>query len=314
MNIQTEENIAIEQQPAASTKTNKSMPAAVRVILCILLSTLFLVTVVASSAIVVVKKVITRENIEKILDNTDYMTIPLEIDNIQSNLYEMFFIAFANNSTKKVDIYELAEDTEFEKMIAGCLYDYVSFVLYDDKLDEIDDDIIKDFYDDNSKTIDRAFNITLSRNDIYEIIDEQDDIFDKLSDKEIEKSVPYIELIRFAMSPAALIILGVTAAILLILIGIVSRSVGTPLVITGVFASIIGLAGIIAAYLAIFGVIGIAAAPVTTASVIWQGVVSALVPSVTVLFVYILTGGILLILTGGFIGKIRRNIKRAKTQ
>lgn len=73
-----------------------------------------------------------------------------------------------------------------------------------------------------------------------------------------------------------------------------------------------GLAGTVIACLAIWGTIGVELTPVTAASVIWQGIVGAVLPDIFTMFVYILTVGILLILTGGFIGQIRRNVKRAK--
>ena len=73
-----------------------------------------------------------------------------------------------------------------------------------------------------------------------------------------------------------------------------------------------GLAGTVISCLAIWGTIGVELTPVTAASVIWQGIVGAVLPDIFTMFAYILTVGILLILTGGFIGQIRRNSKRAK--
>ncbi len=320
MNTQIEEAAANEQPQALIAETTladkqpakKKMPAAVRIILCILLSVLLIADVIAIAAATTIRTVVTEKNIEKLLDSTDYMTIPLTIDNIQSNLYEMFFIAFANSSTNTVDIYKLAEETNFEEFLAEQIYSYAAFILYDKRLEGIDSDVIMEFYDENSDKIDRAFNVTYSRNEIREIIEEQDAIFDKLTNNEIEAAIPMIKLIRFAMSPAALIIFGVLAVVLIVFIGVISRSVGTALVVTGISATATGLAGAVASCLAIFGSIGISPTPVTAASVIWQGVVSALLPDVCTLFVYILTAGILLILTGGFIGQIRRNLRRAK--
>ena len=169
-----------------------------------------------------------------------------------------------------------------------------------------------DFYNDNSAEIDRAFNVTFSKNEIRKIIDEQDELFDKLSDDEIEDAIPMIKLIRFLMSTTALIILSVVAVVCIVLIGILSRSAGTPLVVTGIVVTTIGLAVSVVSCLAIWGVIGVQLSTVTAASIIWQGVVSAVLPDIFKQFVYILTAGILLILTGGYIGQIRRNLRRAK--
>ena len=114
MNTQTGETMALAPQIAEKNgkKTSKGMPAAVRVILCILLSLILLITAVAGAAITTVKLTVTEENIEKLLDDTDYMTIPLVFDGIGSNLYEIFFVAFANPKTEPTDVYKLAEDTE----------------------------------------------------------------------------------------------------------------------------------------------------------------------------------------------------------
>ncbi len=314
MNTQIEAPVSTEQSNPNTASVKKRMPVAVRIILCILLSVVLLADVIALAAVVTVRTVVTEDNITKIIDNTDYMTLPLTIDNIQSNLYEMFFIAFANNSTDKVDIYELVEDTDFEEFIAEKLYDYASFILYDKKLDNIDSDVIMEFYDENSSQINRAFNITYSRSELREIIEEQDEIFDKLTGKEIESAIPMIDLIRFAVSNTALIILCVLAVILIAAIGIISGSAGTPLVAVGISALITGLAVIAASVLAISGTIGISASPVTTVSIIWQGVVSSVIPDVLTMFTYISTAAVLLILTGGFIGQIRRNLRRAKKQ
>ncbi|MBQ7980085.1 MAG: hypothetical protein IJ305_00590 [Oscillospiraceae bacterium] len=315
MNAQIEEAVVTEQpQTVAAEQKNKGMPAAVRVILCILFSVLLVADAVLIAVTTTVRTVATKDNIEKILDNTDYMTIPLNIDNIQSNLYEMFFIAFANSSTNTVDIYALAEETDFEVLIAEQLYNYAAFILYDERLEGIDSDLIMEFYDENSDKIDRAFNVTYSRSEIREIIEGQEEIFDKLTNNEIEASIPMIKLIRFAMSPIALIIFIVLAVGFIVLIGIISRSVGTSLVVTGISVTATGLSGAVVSCLALFGKIGISAASVTAANIIWQGVVSAVLPDVFTMFVYILTAGILLILTGGFIGQIRRNSRRAKNQ
>ena len=311
MNTQTEEITAVETQQVAAPK-KKNMPSAVRAIICLLLSLFLAVMIIVTAVSAIVRVTVTEKNIDKILSNTDYMTIPLTIDNIQSNLYEMFFIAFANSSTKPVDIYKLAEETDFEALIAEHLYNYAAFVLYDERLEGIDSGIIKEFYDKNADKIDSAFNITYSKDEIYAIIEEQDELFSKLTNNEIEASIPMIKLIRFAMSPAALIIFAVLSVVCIVLIGVLSRSVGTPLVITGISATATGLAGAVVSCLAIFGTIGIPSTPVTAASVIWQGVISAILPNVFTIFVYILTAGILLILTGGFIGQIRRNLRRAK--
>ncbi len=317
MNTQTEENkVAETQQPientANSARKKKAVPTAAKVILCILLSVILAVSVILTAASVIVRVTVTEKNIDKLLDNTDYMTIPITIDNIQSNLYEMFFIAFANSSTEHVDIYKLAEETEFEVLIAEQLYNYAAFILYDERLEGIDSDIIKDFYDEHADKIDKAFNITYSKDEIYAIIEEQDELFSKLTNNEIEASIPMIKLIRFVMSPVALIIFAVLTVVCIVLIGVLSRSVGTPLVVTGISASATGLAGAVGSCLAIFGAIGIPSTPVTAASIIWQGASSALIPNICTIFVYILTAGILLILTGGFIGQIRRNLRRAK--
>lgn len=315
MNAQIEE-AAITEQPQISAEKpiKKSMPAAVRIILCILLSVLLITDAVVITVTTTVRTVVTKENIEKIINNTDYMTIPLTIDNIQSNLYEIFFIAFANSSTDTVDIYALAEETDFDGLIAEQLYSYAAFILYDERLEGIDSDVIMEFYDENSDKIDRAFNITYSRSEIREIIEEQEEVFDKLTNNEIEASIPMIKLIRFVMSPVALIISVMLAVAIIVLIGIISRSVGTPIVVTGISATATGLAGAVIFCLALFGKIGISTVSVTTESIIWQGIVSTVIPGTFTMFVYILTAGILLILTGGFIGQIRRNFKRAKKQ
>lgn len=313
MNTQIEEAVVTEQPQAAIEKAvKKGMPAAVRVILCILLSAVLIADIFTIAAATAVRAVATEDNIEKLLDNTDYMAIPLTIDNIQSNLYEMFFLAFANASTEKVDIYKLAEETGFEKFIAEQLYNYAAFILYDERLEGIDSDIIMDFYDENSDKINRAFNVTYTRNEIREIIEGQDELFDRLTNNEIEASIPMIKLIRFVMSPAALIIFAILAAVIIALIGIISRSVGTPLVAAGISVAVAGFAGTAASYLVLFGKIGIAPTPVTAAGLIWQGFVSSVIPDVLTMFAYVLTAGILLVLTGGFIGQIRRNIRRAK--
>lgn len=312
MNTQTEEAVVTEQPQVAGKAVKKGMPAAVRAILCILLSVVLIADVFAIAATTAVRAVATEDNIEKLLDNTDYMTIPLTIDNIQSNLYEMFFIAFANASTEKVDIYKLAEETGFEELIAEQLYNYAAFILYDERLEGIDSDIIMDFYDENSDKINSAFNVTYARNEIRDIIEGQDVIFDKLTNNEIEASIPMIKLIRFVMSPAALIIFAVLAAVIIVLIGVISRSVGTPLVAAGISVAASGFAGTAVSCLVLFGKIGIAPTPVTAAGLIWQGFVSSVIPDILTMFAYVLTAGILLILTGGFIGQIRRNIRRAK--
>ncbi|MBQ3162150.1 MAG: hypothetical protein IJC04_08500 [Oscillospiraceae bacterium] len=320
MNTQIEETVVNELPQASAAETvhtnaqpaKKKMPAAVRFILCILLAVLLIADVIAIAAVTTVRTVVTEKNIEKLIDYTDYMTIPLTIDNIQSNLYEMFFIAFANSETDIVDIYKLAEDTNFEGLIAEHLYNYAAFILYDKRLDGINSEDIKTFYVENLNIINNAFNVTYSRDEVFEIIEEQDEIYSKLTNNEIEAAIPMIGLIRFVMSPGALIIFGVLAVVLIVFIGVISRSVGTALVVTGISATATGLAGAVASCLAIFGSIGISPTPVTAASVIWQGVVSALLSDVCTLFVYILTAGILLILTGGFIGQIRRNLRRAK--
>ena len=312
MNTQTEEAVVTEQPQVAEKAVKKGMPAAVRVILCILLSVVLIADVFAIAASTAVRAIATEDNIEKLLDNTDYMTIPLTIDNIQSNLYEMFFIAFANDSTEKVDIYKLADETGFEELIAEQLYNYAAFILYDERLEGIDSDIIMDFYDENSDKINSAFNVTYTRNEIRDIIEGQDVIFDKLTNNEIEASIPMIKLIRFVMSPAVLIIFAALAAVIIILIGVISRSVGTPLVAAGISVAASGFAGTAVSYLVLFGKIGIAPTPVTAEGLIWQGFVSSVIPDVLTMFAYVLTAGILLILTGGFIGQIRRNIRRAK--
>lgn len=311
LNTQIEETIIAEQPNKAVTKPVKKRISAGRVILCILLSVILFADIIVISALTTVRTVVTKENISELLENTDYMTIPLKIDDVQSNLYEMFFFAFARMSTGNVDIYELAEDTEFEKILAEYLYSYASFILYDTKLKEIDSDVIMDFYDDNSDEICRAFGATYDRNEIREVIEKQDEIFDKLTDDEIEKLIPMLSLIRFMMSLAALIIFGVLAVILIVVIGILSRSVGTPLVATGISATATGLAVITFGILAYLGVIGVPAS-ITTASIIWQGVLSSIISKVIVIFVYMLTAGIILIITGGFIGQIRRNIRKSK--
>lgn len=312
LNTQIEETIIAEQPNKAVTKPVKKRISAGRVILCILLSVILFADIIVISAVTTVRTVVTKENISELLENTDYMTIPLKIDDVQSNLYEMFFFAFARMSTGNVDIYELAEDTEFEKILSEYLYSYASFILYDTKLKEIDSDVIMDFYDDNSDEISREFGAIYDRNEIREVIEKQDEIFDKLTDDEIEKLIPMLSLIRFMMSLAALIIFGVLAVILIVVIGILSRSVGTPLVATGISATATGLAVITFGILAFLGVIGVPAASITTASIIWQGVLSSIISKVIVIFVYMLTAGIILIITGGFIGQIRRNIRKSK--
>lgn len=313
MNTQIEEAVVTEQpQIAAEKAVKKRMPAAVCVILCILLSAVLIADIFAIAAATAVRAVVTEEKIEQLLDNTDYMTIPLTIDNIQSNLYEMFFLAFANASTEKVDIYKLAKETEFEKLIAEQLYNYAAFILYDERLEGIDSDIIMEFYDENADKINSAFNVNYTRNEIHEIIERQDKLFDKLTNNEIEASIPMIKLIRFVMSPVALIILTVLAAVVIVFIGVISRSVGTPLVVTGISVTAAGFTGTAASYLALFGKIGITPTPVSTASIIWQGFVSSIIPDIFTMFVYTLTAGILLILTGGFIGQICKNLRRAK--
>ena len=314
MNTQIEETAAIGQAQPAAEPVKKGMPAAVRAVLCILLSVLLIADVVVIASSLTVRTAVTEDNIEEVLDNTDYMTIPLTIDNIQSNLYEMFFIAFANNSTDTVDIYALADETGFEKLIAEHIYNYAAFILYDERLDGIDSDVIMEFYDENSDKIDRAFNVVYSRNEIRDIIEEQDEIFDKLTNNEIEAAIPMIGLIRFVMSPVALIISVVLAVVLIVLIGIISRSIGTSFVATGISFTATGIAGTLLSCLVLFGKLGISPAAVTAAGIIWQGVVSTLLPDILTMFVYILTVGILFILTGGFIGQIRRNIRRAKNQ
>lgn len=312
MNTQIEEAVVTEQTQVAEKAEKSGMPAAVRIILCILLSVVLIADMAVVAAITTVNTNVTEEKIEKIIDNTDYMTIPLTIDNIQSNLYEMFFIAFANGSTASVDIYALAEETNFEKFLAEQIYSYVAFILYDERLEGIDSDIIMEFYDTNSDKIDNSFNVVYSRDEIHRIIDGQEAVFDKLTNNEVEASIPMIKLIRFAVSPAALVIFTVLAVVCIVLIGVISRSVGTPLVITGISATATGLAGTVCSCLAIWGTIGVELTPITAAGIIWQGVVGAVLPDIFTMFVYILTVGILLILTGGFIGQIRRNLRRAK--
>lgn len=317
MNTQTEEIKAVEAlQPAENTakpeKKKRGLPAAIRAIFCFLLSVILAASIILTAVSAIVRVTVTEKNIDKLLDSTEYMTIPITVDNIQSNLYEIFFIAFANGSTEPVDIYRLAEETELKALIAEQLYDYAAFILYDERLEGIDSGIIKDFYDEHADQINKAFNVTSSKEEIYAVFEEQDEFFAKLTNNEIEASIPMIKLIRFAMSPAALIIFAVLAVVCIVIIGVLSRSVGTPLVITGISATATGLAGAVGSCLTIFGAIGIPSTPVTAASVIWQGASSALLPNVFTIFVYILTAGILLILTGGFIGQIRRNLRRAK--
>lgn len=314
MNAQIEEVAVKEQQhTAAPAPVKKGMPAAVRIILCILLAILLFVDAAVIAVTTAVRYNVTEDKIQELLVDTDYMTIPITFDGIKSNVYEIFFFAFANRSTESVDIYELAKDTDLEEIVAEYLYSYVEFILYDKRLDGIDGDVIMDFYNDNSAEIDRAFNVTFSKNEIRKIIDEQDELFDKLSDDEIEDAIPMIKLIRFLMSTIALIILSVVAVVCIVLISILSRSAGTPLVVTGIVVTTIGLAVSVISCLAIWGVIGVQLSTVTAASIIWQGVISAVLPDIFKQFVYILTAGILLILTGGYIGQIRRNLRRAKT-
>ena len=315
MNAQIEEISANEQtSPAVSSQQKKATPLAVRIALCILLSVLLLADVVLIAADVTVRTFVTEDNIEKILDNTDYMTIPLTIDNVQSNLYEMFFFAFANASTDTVDIYKLAEETDFEGMIAEQLYNYAAFIFYDRRLEGIDSDVIMEFYDKNTDKIDNAFNVVYSRNEINEIIEKQEQLFDRLTNNEVEASIPMIKLIRFVMSPATLVIFIITVVALIVFIGIISRSAEVPLVAIGISVTAVGLAGTVVSCLAIFGKIGIPAVPVTTAGIIWQGFASTILPDIFRISVYTLTVGILLVITGGFIVQIRRNLRRAKKQ
>lgn len=311
MNTQIEEAAANEMIQAVENK-KQGMPAALRIFLCILLSLLLIADVAVIAVTTAVRMNATKDKIEEIIDNTDYMTIPLTIDNVQSNLYEMFLFAFANSSTDYVDIYGLAEETDFDGFISEQLYNYVAFILYDKRLEGIDSDIIMEFYDKNADKIDNAFNIVYDRNEVRKIIEEQDDIFDKLTNNEIEASIPMIKLIRFVMSPFALVLFSVLAVACIVFIGMLSQSVGTPLVVTGISASATGLAGTVVSCLAIWGTIGVELTPITASSVIWQGIVGTVLPGIFTMFVYILTVGILLILTGGFTGQIRRNIKRAK--
>lgn len=313
MNAQIEEVAErnVQQLTTAENK-KKTMPMAVRITLCILLSVLLIADAAVIAVTTAVRVNVTEEKIGKVIDNTDYMTIPLTIDNIQSNLYEMFFIAFANSSTNAVDIYALAEETDFDGFIAEQLYSYAAFILYDERLEGIDSDVIMEFYDKNADKLDNAFNIVYSRNQICEIIEGQKNIFDKLTNNEVEAAIPMIKLIRFAMSPVALVLFSMLAVVCIVFIGILSRSVGTSLVTTGISMAATGLAGTVISCLAIWGTIGVELTPVTAASVIWQGIVGAVLPDIFTMFAYILTVGILLILTGGFIGQIRRNSKRAK--
>ncbi|MBP1549037.1 MAG: hypothetical protein J6A05_03435 [Oscillospiraceae bacterium] len=312
MNTQIEEAAANEQLPVDVENKKQGMPAALRIFLCILLSLLLIADIAVIAATTAVRMNSTKDKIEEIIDNTDYMTIPLTIDNVQSNLYEMFLFAFANSSTDYVDIYGLAEETDFDGFISEQLYSYVSFILYDKRLEGIDSDIIMEFYDKNADKIDSAFNVVHDRNEVSKIIEGQDIIFDKLTNNEIEASIPLIKLIRFAMSPFALVLFSVLAVACIVFIGVLSRSVGTPFVATGISASATGLAGTVISCLSIWGTIGVELTPITSSSVIWQGIVGAVLPDIFTMFVYILTVGILLILTGGFIGQIRRNVKRAK--
>lgn len=311
MNTQIEEAAATEQLQTVENK-KQGMPAALRIFLCILLSLLLIADVVVIAAATAVRMNSTKDKIEEIIDNTDYMTIPLTIDNVQSNLYEMFLFAFANSSTDYVDIYGLAEETEFDGFIAEQLYNYVSFILYDKRLEGIDSDIIMEFYDKNADKIDNAFNVVHDRNKVRQIIEEQDEIFDNLTNNEIEASIPMIKLIRFAMSPFALILFSMLAIACIVFIGVLSRSIGTPIVVTGISTAAAGLAGTVVSCLSIWGTIGVELTPISATSVIWQGIVGTVLPGIFTMFVYILTVGILLILTGGFIGQIRRNVKRAK--
>ena len=313
MNTQIEETVATEQPaPITDKLKKKGMPAAVRVIFCILLALLLIADTALLTVTTAVRLTVTKDNIEKIVDNTDYMTIPLTVDNIRTNLYEMFFIAFANSSTNPVDIYALAEETDFDGLIAEQLYSYAAFILYDERLEGIDSDVLMEFYDNNADKIEHAFNVVYSRDEIRKIIEEQDELFDRLTNNEIEASIPMSGLIRFVMSTAAMIIFAVLAVACIVLIGIISRSVGTSLVVTGISASATGLAGTVTFCLSIWGTIGIELSPISAAGIIWQGVVGAVMPDILNLFVYILTLGILLIITGGFVGQIRRNLRRAK--
>ncbi len=299
-------HVATEKQ-TTENKYKHGMPAAVRVIMCILLSLLLIADVVIITAVMTIRTFVTEENIEAIVANTDYMTIPITAENIQSNIYEILIQAFAGEKTSTVDLYKLAEDTRFEKFVTEQLYDYASFILYDERLEGIDSDTIMEFYDKNADTISEAFGVNHSRSEIADAIEGQDELFEKLTNNEIEASIPMIKLIRFAVSIAALIIFAVVAVMLIVLIGIISRSVGTPFVVTGISVLATGLAGAAAAYPALFDKIGVSSASVTAASVIWQGVVSTIISDILTVFIYISAGGILLILTGILIGALRRN-------
>ena len=311
MNAQIED-ISTNEQQIAATLSKRKMPVIVRGILCVLLAIILIADVAVITITTAVRMNATEEKIRELVADTDYMTIPLMIDNIQSNIYEMFFFVFANNSTGNVDIYKLAEDTDFEGFIAEQIYNYVAFILYDERLEGIDSDIIIEFYDKNADKINSAFNTSHNRNEICELIEGQEALFDKLTNNEIEASFPMVKLIRFVMSPVTFVIFSILAVVCIVFIGILSRSVGTPLVVTGIAATVVGLTISIISCLAIWGTIGVSLSPISAAGVIWQGVAGTVIPDVFTMFVYIFTVGILLILTGGFMGQIRRNLRYAK--
>lgn len=310
MSVQTEEMNTLSAQPVEENvpkKSKKSMPLGIRIILCFLLSAVLLAAFVIETAAAAVRISLTEQKISTAVENTDYMSIPISADGIITNPYEIIYSIFGGISAEKTDIYELAEKTDLEDTIAEYVYSYACFILYDDRPDELSADAVKTFYDKNASKISRAFGVNPDNETIHSIIDNQEPLWNKLSRDNIEDSVPAIGLIRFAMSPAGMITVGVIALIMIILIGLTSKRVSAVITLTGVSASITGLAGTVGSALLMFG------APIPTAAEIaLQGVISSIVPDLFTIFVYILTAGILLILTGGFICRIKKNVKLAK--
>ncbi len=284
--------------------------SAVRVVLCAVLSLLLLADVTVLSAVVGVKSVFTRENVRQLVRDSDYMTLPLNFDGVDTNLYEMLFFAFANKSSDTVDVYTLAEQVGLADTLADTLFGYGEFILYKKGFEQLDSKTLKKFIGENYETISGAFGSEMEISDAYAAIDEQEAAFDSLTAMNVEKSVPAVGLIRFLFTFAGIGVLIFFALLCSVLIGVVTKSVGTPLVLLGASVLLNGLAGAVTVLMAVTGAIPMGGD--SAAQLLLRGAVTAIFPQLFNASVWVSVGGMISVLTGAFLGMLRRNRRKVQ--
>ena len=214
---------------------------ALTVLLCVLLSLTFVVTILVGT----VRCLLDEDTIEEIVENVDFDDFEIPAEDGSCTLAEFLHSRLSGNLKKAFsvrNIEKLLEDEDLRDFIAEIAVDYADFLKGADRLNAVDADRVMDFLNDNPEILTDyspelyhdydGFCYYDDYNYTYRYLDKEIEAtlentiaFDNLSKSGLRSMLgDSLDLIRFALSPLCYILLIVLCVLMLALIVVINRA------------------------------------------------------------------------------------------